>query len=136
MHAPIRFLSHSLAVAALTGLLTQPAQAVEEADFKFERTEDLVHICSVSANEAEYVAASLACTAFVEATVQYHDVSTARKKSKALVCVPSNVTVADVRQLFLDWADKNKTNQKFMAELPVNGVMRSLAAKYPCKKDQ
>jgi len=133
MYAALRFLSISLAAAALTGLVSQPALAVVEADFQFDRTEDLVHVCSVAATEAEYVASSLACTAFLEATVQYHDASTAHKKGKALVCVPPKVTVADVRQIFLDWANQNKNNQKYMAELPVNGVMRALAAKYPCK---
>lgn len=129
-----RNLMTTLAVAGLTGLLSQSALAVSEEDFNFESTEDLIHICSVPAEAPEYVAASLACTAFLEATVQYHDVSTARKSGKALVCIPSGVTVADVRTTFLAWGEKNKSNNKTMAELPVNGVMRALVAKYPCQK--
>lgn len=124
----------SITVFALSGLLSQPALAVTNEDFNFDHTADLIHVCSVPAEAPEHVAAALACTAFVEATVQYHDVSTARKKGKALVCIPGGVTVADVRATFLAWGEQHKNDKKLMAELPVNGVMRALAAKYPCQQ--
>jgi len=129
-----RSLTSSLAVAALTGLLSGPTLAVTNEDFNFERTDNLIHVCSVPAEAPEHVAAALACTAFLEATVQYHDLSTARKKDKALVCIPSGVTVGDVRGIFLAWGEQHKNDKKLMAELPVNGVMRALYIKYPCKQ--
>lgn len=129
-----RSLTTAIAVAALTGLLSRPALAVSDEDFNFDHTDDVIHICSVPAEATEHVAAALACTAFLEATVQYHDLSTARKKGKALVCIPSGVTVAQVRSTFLAWGEQHKNDKKLMAELPVNGVMRALAAKYPCQQ--
>lgn len=134
MHLMNRSLTTSLAVAALTGLLSGPALAVTNEDFNFERTDNLIHVCSVPAEAPEYVASTLACTAFLEATAQYHDLSTAGKKDKALVCIPSGVTVGDVRGIFLAWGEQHKNDKKLMAELPVNGVMRALYIKYPCKQ--
>ena len=129
-----RHLITSVAMAALTGLLSRSALAVSNEDFNFDHTDDVIHICSVPAEAPEHVAAALACTAFLEATVQYHDLSTAGKKGKALVCIPGGVTVANVRSTFLAWGEQNKNDKKLMAELPVNGVMRALAAKYPCQQ--
>ena len=129
-----RSLTTSLAVATLSGLLSGPALAVTNEDFNFDHTSDLLHVCSVPVEAPEHVATALACTAFLEATVQYHDLSTARKKGKALVCIPSGVTVGDVRGIFLAWGEQHKNDKKLMAELPVNGVMRALYIKYPCKQ--
>ena len=90
MSAKTRLLSSSFAVAALTGLMSSSALAIEDADFRFDSTEDLVQVCSVPATAPEYLTATLACKAFIEATVQYHDQVTDRKKLK-----PSDLRAQD-----------------------------------------
>lgn len=134
MRANTRLLSSSFAVAALSGLLSQSALAVEDADFRFDTTEQLVRVCSVPATDAEHITATLACKAFIEATVQYHDAVTDRNNLKPLICYPNTATIEDGRTAFLAWAKKKAGDKKLMAEQPVKGLVRALAAKYPCKK--
>jgi len=132
MHPKTQFIH--LALATLTSLLATSVQAVENADFRFDTTENLVHVCSVPATAPEYLTATLACKAFIEATVQYHDAVVDRKKLKPLVCHPGTATTEDGRAAFLAWAEKNSGDKKVMQEQPVIGLLRALAAKYPCTK--
>lgn len=111
----------------------QSAFAVQDEDINFDTTEDLYQVCSVQSNAPEYIPASFACRAFIEAAVQYHDAVTDRKNLKRLICYPKTATVADGRAAFVAWAERNVGNQSLMNELPVVGLVRALAAKYPCK---
>ncbi len=88
-------------------------------------------MCSVSADAAEYPVANQACRAFIEATVQYHDEVSDRKNLKRLVCYPKTATIADGKAAFLAWTKAKAGDKKLMAEQPVVGLVRSLAAKYP-----
>jgi hypothetical protein len=119
---------------ALAGLLAVAgaAWAVEDEDLNFDTTEDLYAVCATTQDKPEYVPASFACRAFIEATVQYHDAVSDRRKMRRLICYPENATVADGRRAFLSWAEANKDNAERMAELPVVGLVRALAARYPC----
>jgi len=119
------------AVAAVFG--SQSAIAVENEDVNFKTTEDLYQVCSVDAGAPEYIATSFACRGFIAATVQYHDEVSDRKKMKRLICYPKGATVADGRAAFVAWAEKHTGDKKLMDEVPVVGMVRALAAKYPCK---
>lgn len=123
----------ALGAATLALTLGQPAAAVEQADFRFDNTRELAAVCAVAADAAEYAIANQACRAFIEATVQYHDQVSDRKKMKRLVCYPANATIEDGKAAFVTWAAANAGNAKLMAEQPVVGLVRALAAKYPCK---
>ena len=122
-----------LAAIGLSLTLVQPATAVEDANFRFDTTADLSRVCSVTDDAAEYLVAHEACRAFVEATVQYHDEISNRKNLKRLICYPSTATIEDAKQAFVAWATAHDGDKKLVAEQPVVGVVRSLAAKYPCK---
>lgn len=117
----------------LVGAYVQSANAVQDEDIDFDTTEDLYQVCSVAPGSAEHVPASFACRAFIEAAVQYHDQVTDRKNLKRLICYPKSATVADGRGAFVAWVEKNKNNETLMGEVPVVGLVRSLADKYPCK---
>ncbi|MFZ1535801.1 MAG: Rap1a/Tai family immunity protein [Chromatiaceae bacterium] len=134
MSAKTRLLGSSFAVAALTGLISSSALAVQDADFRFDSTENLVQVCSVPETAPEYLTATLACKAFIEATVQYHDEVTNRKQLKPLICPPKTATTDEGRTAFLAWAQQKAGDKKLMAEQPVVSLVRALAAKYPCKK--
>ena len=128
-----RFRFPAIAAALVAAAMAQPAAAVEEKLFSFDTTEDLFRICSAEVADPDYTAAQVACTAFIEATVQYHDAVSDRKELKRLVCYPRGATIADGRAAFLDWAQQNAGNAQRMAELPVVGLVRALAKAYPCK---
>jgi len=117
----------------LTLAVAAPAVAVEDKDFSFASTQDLVRICSVEAADPAHTAAQVACTAFIEATVQYHDAVSNQKQLKRLICYPQGTTIADGRAAFLAWAQKNAGDTKRMAEMPVVGLVRALSKTYPCK---
>lgn len=136
MSTTSRFSRSSLKIivaALLAAGMAQPASAVEEKNFSFDTTEDLVRVCSVDAADAAFMASQVACTAFIEATVQYHDAVSNKKQLKRLVCYPQGATIADGRTAFLAWAQQNKGNAQRMGELPVIGLVRALAKAYPCK---
>ncbi|KAA6185269.1 hypothetical protein F2Q65_09210 [Thiohalocapsa marina] len=120
-------------VLALGLSLAGSAVAGNTDSFDFDTTEDLLTVCSVSADDAAHVPALLACRAFIEATVQYHDAVSDRKQLKRLVCYPKNTTIDDGRKAFVAWGGTNRDNAELMGELPVVGLVRALAAKYPCK---
>jgi hypothetical protein len=121
-------------IAGVLGLaLSGPLMAAQDEDFNFDTTEDLFQVCSTPVSSAEAVPASFACRAFIEATMQYHDEVTDRKNLKRLVCYPQTATIGDGRSAFVAWAKANAADKTLMGETPVVGVVRALAAKYPCK---
>ena len=122
----------ALGAAALVGATAQPAAAVEDDDLRFDTTDDLYGVCAVNAGDPEFPAANLACRAFIEAVVQYHDAVSDRKKMKRLICYPKSATIQDGKNAFVAWAKKNAGDKKLMNEIPVVGLVRALAEKYPC----
>jgi hypothetical protein len=112
---------YPVAIAAL--LATQafaPAfGALDDQSFNYETAKDLIAVCS---SDAE--AAAFGCRAFLEATVQYHDAVSDRKKMKPLICPPQGTTVIQAREVFLAWGQKNAKNAVYMKDLPVVAVVR------------
>jgi hypothetical protein len=108
--------------------VTAPVLAVDNEDLRFDTTEDLVAVCSAPASSA----AQLACTGFIEATVQYHDAVSDRKNLKRLICYPAGTSIEDGRKALLSWASVNQSDAELMSELPVVGLVRALADAYPC----
>lgn len=121
------------AAVAIT-LGSQSAIAVQDEDIDFDTTEDLYQVCSVEPGTQEHIAASFACRGFIEAAVQYHDAVTDRKNLKRLICYPKTATVADGRAAFVAWAGTHLGDKTLMEEIPVVGLVRALAEKYPCKR--
>ena len=124
-----------IAVAAiLTGALPIAADAVEEANFAMNTTEDLYQLCSVTSGQDHFIPAIYACRGFLEGAVQYHDAVTDRKNLKRLICYPADATLADGRSAFVAWVEANRGDKELMSEMPVLGTVWALAAKYPCPK--
>jgi len=120
--------------AALAALLAVQAwspmtHALGDSAFDFKTAADLIDVCSSDAQPA-----ALACQAFLEATIQYHDAITDRKRMKPLVCYPRGTTVEQARETFLAWGKKNAGDAQRMKELPVVAVVRALAEAHPCKR--
>lgn len=111
-----------------------PAVALEKADFDFDTTKHLYNLCSVPKDHADYSAASYACNGFIEGAIQYHDGVSDGKNLKRLVCYPAGTTLEEGKIAFVAWAETKMSNTDLMAELPVKGLIRGLAATYPCDK--
>ena len=110
------------------------AGAVDEQDFKYNTTQDLYDLCSIDPSSADYAPAIYACRAFIEAAVQYHDAVSDGKNLKRLICYGPDATIEEGRKVFVEWVEKNNGDEKKMAEIPVIGLVRALADKYPCTK--
>lgn len=117
----------ALAAISLTSAVASAAGTLDESAFQYETAKDLVAVCS-----SDQDAARLACRAFLEATVQYHDAVTDGKKVKRLICYPRGATIEEAHRRFLEWAEQNASNAERMSELPVKAVVRALASTYPC----
>jgi len=118
--------------AALALSLSARAASVTDEDFGFDDTEDLYVVCSQPTGTTEGIPATFACRAFIEATVQYHDAVSDRQEMKRLICYPESATVANGRDAFVAWAEANGDDSDLMSEMPVVGVVRALAERYPC----
>jgi hypothetical protein len=125
-------IKNTFGAAIVVTLCAQPASAVQDEDINFDTTEDLYQVCAVAAGDAAYIPASFACRGFIEGAVQYHDEVTDRKNLKRLICYPKGATIADGRKAFIAWAKKHANDKKLMEEVPVVGLVRALADKYPC----
>ena len=123
----------AVSAALLTLAMAHPAVAIDDKNISFDTTEDLYRVCSVDAADPSYTAAQVACTAFIKATVEYHDLVSNQKQLKRLICYPQGTTIADGRTAFLASAQKNAGDAKRMAEMPVVGLVRALSKAYPCK---
>lgn len=129
-----RMIKGVLFLALLAVCLPSTAGAVDKTDFHYDSTQNLYNVCSVDQDDPSYIPAILACRAFIEAAVQYHDSVTDRKNLKRLICYGKDATIEKGRVAFIAWFEKHKNDKKLMEELPVIGLVRALAEKYPCPK--
>lgn len=107
--------------------------AVEDTDLRLDSTGDLYAVCSAPASAAEYPVTRHACRAFIEGVAQYHDLISKPGKLNRLFCMPKGSTIEDGVAAFNAWAAARAGDAKLMAEEPAVGLVRALAAKYPCK---
>lgn len=121
----------ALCVAA-TGLIPCLAQATSTTDFAIKTTEDLYRVCSAAPNDPLRPEALNFCEGFLLGTVSYHDEVTGRENLKRLICYPATATRTQGIEAFVDWATTHQQDQKFMGDPAVVGVVRALAAKWPC----
>jgi hypothetical protein len=129
-----QLVSAALGAALLAGSVTQATGKVEETNFNLATTMDLYAICSVDSASPNFIPAIYACRGFIEGAVQYHDAVVDRKDLKRLICYGETATLEEGRNAFLQWVRANKRNGQYMNEIPVVGLVRALADKYPCSK--
>ncbi len=128
------FLSGAILGLLLTAAMPLTTFAVEEADFNMRTTRDLFDLCSVKDDNPNYLSAHWACKGFIEGAVQYHDGISDTKNLHRLICYPATATISDGKAAFVVWGTENQNNTEYMEEIPVVGIVRALAAKYPCTK--
>ena len=99
-------------------------------DYQVTTTEDLIELCSVSADDPVYPAAMGFCLGYIDAAMDYHAALTAGPKYDPIACPETAVTREQVVVVLMDWSKRNA--QHLNSEAPVVGVMRASAAKWPC----
>ncbi len=121
--------------AKLTGFVallvaTAPATALMPGDFKVRTTRNLVKLCSVEADDPLYHSAKAFCLGYLDGVWAYHEALTLGPGFSPIACPGPDVTRDQAAKALIEWAE---TEAEILdAEAPVHGVMRALAAKWPC----
>jgi hypothetical protein len=128
----LRRLTGLLLGGVLAGITATGAQAADTASLSLKTTEDLYRVCTVPPSDSAYIEAADLCEGFLIGAISYHDAIADRRHLKRLVCYPASATRTDGVQAFIAWAAGHQQDQKFMADPAVVGLVRGLAAKWPC----
>jgi hypothetical protein len=120
--------------AACAGLLLSalPAASREGTSFDLRTTHEFYTLCSAKPDAPEYDSSIAACLGFISGVVQYHDGVNDGKRLPRWICYPEGTTREDGREAFINWAEANRDNKALMDQMPVRGLVKALAEKYPC----
>ena len=119
--------------AAALGLWPGLAHALDFSSFSLKTTEDLYRVCSDAADDPLHREALDFCEGFLLGAVSYHDAISDRRHLKRLICYPETATRDQGIEAFVEWAQAHREDRKFMSDPPVMGMVRGLAARWPCK---
>ena len=120
---------------SLVALVTIPslAYAADPTALSLKTTLDLYRVCAAAPSDAQAREELDLCEGFLAGAVSYHDAISDRRHLKRLICYPSTATRDQGIQAFITWAGAHQQNQKFMGDPAVYGVVRALAAQWPCQ---
>jgi Ssp1 endopeptidase immunity protein Rap1a len=116
----------------LAGVTATATRAADTAALSLKTTEDLYRVCTVPPSDPAYTETADLCEGFLIGAISYHDAIADRRRLKRLVCYPASATRTEGVQAFIAWAAGHQRDQKFMADPAVVGLVRGLAAKWPC----
>ena len=124
----MKLIQHVMILAALA--VSTQSLAGAPQNHQVTTTEDLVELCSVSADDPLYNAAMGFCLGYIDAVLDYHAALTAGPKHAAITCPDSTVSREEVVVVVVEWSKSNAQHLK--GEMPVTGVMRAVTEKWPC----
>ena len=117
-------------MAMIIFLLPGLAAAVSEKDFEANTTQDLVNLCSVSADDPFYHQAINFCHGYFVGAYDYYEAVSAGPKGPKLVCLPDpRPSRNEAIQMILEWM---KSHPQYLNEPPVETQFRFLIEKWPC----
>jgi hypothetical protein len=106
------------------------------ADLELETASALFDLCTAPARHEHYAVAKGFCYGFFEGVTQFDDAlpkgNTKGRKSRnqGLMCPPNNITREEAINVFTDYLH---ANPQYNSDTPLDGIYRSLTAKWPCK---
>ena len=121
---------------ALATLILCPliAQAVTPQNFQVRKTEDIVELCTIPADDPLYVAAIHFCHGYLVGAYQYHEAATTGPGHTPMVCPPSpRPSRNEAIGMFINWV---KAHPQYMNERPVDTLFRFLITEWPCEKSK
>ena len=120
-----------VAVVALSAMVSQKGFAnVMEEDFRLDTFDDLVALCSVAASDPNANAAIHMCHGYVTGLVHFHEL-VGRALEGTVYCLAEEDRPArdDAIGMLVNWS---RDHPEYNSEEAIDGVLRWLAAKYPC----
>ena len=121
----------SVAVVALSAMVSQNSFAsVAEEDFRLDTFKDLVALCGVAASDPNASAAIHMCHGYVTGLVHFHEL-VGRALEGTVYCLAEDKRPArdDAIGMLVNWS---RDHPEYNSEEAIDGVLRWLAAKYPC----
>ena len=107
----------------------QDAGTADTGDFAVETAQDLFDLCSADASDPLYAEALQFCAGFFEGMKHYHDRMSAGPDVDPIVCAPSNVTLQNAINMYVDYA---RAHPQLLNEDPADNVVRWAMAEWPC----
>ncbi len=127
----MRALLAAVAVAMATG--GAPAAGADEAQtvesFRLENAGDLVVACTAERDNPWYDTARGFCLGYMTGAMQFYGAASASPKVEPFVCPDGIVPRAEMRSVFLAWAD---AHPELLAEPAIDGLVRAAVGAYPC----
>ena len=125
-----------LALILFSFLVPELARAaVTDDDFVLATTQNLVNLCSVSADDPRAKEAIQMCEGYMVGAFHFYLATNSGKGDRGdmrLVCLPNPTPSRnEVAGMFVEWA---KANPQYMKEAPVDSEFRFMSARWPCKK--
>jgi hypothetical protein len=114
-------------------LVSMPLAAQDDPvveSFLLEDAEALVTACTVPEKDPLYQTAKGFCLGYLTGAMQFYDAAAASPEVKDFVCPGRIVSRAEMRTVFLDWA---QANPERMAEPAIDGLVRAAVARFPCE---
>ena len=109
--------------------------AVTDEDFVLSTTQNLVNLCSVSADDPRAKEAIQMCEGYMLGSYQFYLATNTGKGDRGdmrLVCMPNHTPSRnEVAAMFVAW---DKANPQYMKEATVDSEFRFMSARWPCKK--
>jgi hypothetical protein len=99
-------------------------------DFKLDKAQELLDICTVSTSHPDYLEAYGFCVGYFTGAMHYHRALSKGPERKAIVCPEHTVTRAEAIAVYVAWA---KANPQYMNDEPMEALMRAAVEKWPCK---
>ena len=120
-----------MAVVALSAMISQQGLAsVTEEDFRLDTFKDLVALCGVGASDPNASAAIHMCHGYVIGLVHFHEL-VGRALEGTVYCLAEDKRPArdDAIGMLVNWS---RGHPEYDSDEAIDGVLRWLAAKYPC----
>jgi len=119
----------SLMAAGWAGLAA--AQDLDEvaASFRLDDGAALVTVCTVPAGDPLHDSANGFCLGYMTGAMELYRAATASPNIPNAVCADREVSRAEMRAIFLDWAEDHPDH---LAEPAIDGLFRAAVDAFPC----
>jgi len=126
----VLFLFIALTGSAWAGS-TGEQKGLEKQAFFMKSGQDLVDLCSVAEDHPLYDKATAFCYGYMTGAMNFYGAIAQSPKMPKVICSAEEIPRSQMVAVFLDWA---KTNKKHLSEAPIDALVRSAVAKWPCEK--
>jgi len=98
--------------------------------FELNNARALVTACTVPADNVLHDTAKGLCLGYMTGAMQLYRAAAASPKVENRVCPGHEVSRAEMRDVFLEWA---AANPERLDEPAIDGLLRAAVAKFPCQ---